>query len=90
MTQMKPVPITTLKSPAAKKGSTPICHVCRKPIYDDMDSTCRVCTKPVHIAWEQGAPESACSKVVAMVQCCGISFVCNPCSERDRQFGEQG
>lgn len=87
MTQMKPAPI--VRAPTPKKGAEPLCHVCRKPIYDHMDSTCRMCAKPVHIAWEQGVPESACSKVVAMVQCCGIAFVCNPCYEKDRQFAEQ-
>ncbi len=87
MTQMKPVSI--LRATAPKKDSEPLCHVCSKPIYDHMDSTCRMCAKPVHIAWEQGAPESACSKVVAMVQCCGIAFVCNPCYEADRQLAAE-
>jgi hypothetical protein len=80
MTQAKVAP----RAEPQQRRSTiaaPLCHVCGKPVFDKMDSTCRVCARPVHIAWRQDAPESACSRVVSPPGCCGIAFVCSPCAE---------
>ena len=40
---------------------------------------CRICGGAVHVAWAEGAPESACSQVLSPLQCCGIAFACNAC-----------
>ncbi|MBI3743124.1 MAG: hypothetical protein HY261_02405 [Chloroflexi bacterium] len=61
----------------------PLCHVCGKPVETNLDSACRICNRPVHISWKQGEPESACSRIVSPLNCCGIAFVCNPCADGD-------
>ncbi len=84
MTQTRP---TTHDRPrdAARPGPSPTCHVCGQPVDGRLDSTCRVCGRPVHIAWAEGQPESACSRIVSPQACCGIAFVCNPCADEEER-----
>ena len=77
MTQVKAR--TSVRTRVAERPARPICHVCGQPVEDKIDATCRECSKPVHVSWAQGQPESACSQVVMLENCCGIGFVCNPC-----------
>lgn len=79
MTQAKVV--AHIEARPGTREARPVCHVCRQPIEEPLDSTCRACGRPVHISWAQGQPESACSRIVSPQGCCGIAFVCNPCAE---------
>ena len=85
MTQPQPGPaIQREERPARQlllRGEA--CHICGDPTDERLDSSCRVCSKPVHVAWTEGAPDSACSQIVNPMNCCGIAFVCNECVPKD-------
>ena len=78
MTQARTSPVTEPHSrPRVFRGQP--CRICGDPTDERLDSSCRICGGAVHVAWAEGAPESACSQVVSPLQCCGIAFVCNAC-----------
>ena len=78
MTQPQTRPTAEARENPARFRGEP-CRICGDPTDERLDSSCRICGGPVHVAWAEGAPESACSQVVSPLQCCGIAFVCNAC-----------
>ena len=58
------------------------CHVCGQPVDDIYGVDCTVCGKKIHCPSEENA-ESYCGRPVTQLYACGLSFMCNPCSDRE-------
>ena len=57
-----------------------ICHVCGKPVDDVYGVDCIVCGRKFHYPSQENA-EYYCGRPVTQLYACGLSFMCNLCSE---------